>query len=58
VDLHARGSAEEVQKKTRETIEKAAPGGGYCAGSGNSIPEYVRMENYLAMIDEVKKFRY
>jgi uroporphyrinogen decarboxylase len=28
------------------------PGGGHCLGSGNSIANYVPLDNYLAMIDE------
>ena len=27
-------------------------GGGYALGSGNSIANYVPVENYLAMLDE------
>jgi hypothetical protein len=26
-----------------------APGGGYCFSSGNSIPDYIPYENWLAM---------
>jgi len=31
------------------------PRGGYALGSGNSVPDYVPVENYLAMINSVKK---
>ncbi len=55
VDLLSRGSEEEVRQKVRDNIEKAGYNGGYCVGSGNSVPEYVKFENYIAMIDEVKK---
>ena len=58
VDLLSRGTEDEVRKKVRENIEKAGYNGGYCAGSGNSVPEYVDYNNYLAMIDETKKFKY
>lgn len=58
VDLLSRGTEEEVRAMVRQTTEKAGGNGGYCAGSGNSVPEYVRVENYLAMVDEAKKFRY
>jgi hypothetical protein len=30
---------------------------GYGLGSGNSIPEYIRAENYLAMIEAAKEIR-
>jgi uroporphyrinogen decarboxylase len=31
-------------------LDLAETRGGYALGSGNSIPEYVPQENYLAMI--------
>jgi uroporphyrinogen decarboxylase len=55
VDLLARGSTQEVRKQVRDNIDAAGLNGGYCVGSGNSIPEYVNFENYLAMIDETLK---
>ncbi len=54
VDLLARGTPEQVRAQVRELIDKLGPDGGYCIGSGNSIPEYVKTENYLAMIETVK----
>ncbi len=56
VDLLARGTPDEVRAKVRENIEVAAYNGGYCVGSGNSIPEYVKYENYLAMLDAAREF--
>ncbi|MGE5401601.1 MAG: uroporphyrinogen decarboxylase family protein [Ignavibacteriales bacterium] len=56
VDLLCRGTKEEVRNKVRENIEKAAYNGGYCIGSGNSIPEYVNFDNYLALIEASKEF--
>jgi uroporphyrinogen decarboxylase len=53
VDLLARGTEEAVREQVRKNIAAAWNGTGYCAGSGNSIPEYVKYENYLAMLDEV-----
>ncbi len=44
------GSEEEVKKNVKETIEKAAPGGGYIISSSNSIHPGCKAENYLAMI--------
>ncbi|MBN1348351.1 hypothetical protein JXJ21_03010 [candidate division KSB1 bacterium] len=43
---------ERVRKKTRELIEGCGRLGRYAVGSGNSVPSYVPLENYLAMIDE------
>lgn len=50
VDLLARGTPEEVRAAVHRNIEAAGTGGGYCVGSGNSIPEYVKLENYRAML--------
>ncbi|PIS29108.1 MAG: nucleoside 2-deoxyribosyltransferase [Candidatus Marinimicrobia bacterium CG08_land_8_20_14_0_20_45_22] len=56
VDLLSRGTREEVRQKVKENIEVAAYNGGYCVGSGNSIPEYVIYDNYIAMLDAAKEF--
>lgn len=55
VDLLARGSEEEIRNQVLKNIKKVGYGG-YCVGSGNSIPDYVKYENYIAMIETVKKF--
>ncbi|MEX2705651.1 MAG: uroporphyrinogen decarboxylase family protein [Candidatus Freyrarchaeum guaymaensis] len=52
------GSPEEVRRVVRETIAKAALGGGYILSSSNSLHRGVRIENVLAMIDEAKRFKY
>ncbi len=56
VDLLSRGSEEEIFRVVEENIKTAGYNGGYCVGSGNSIPEYVKLENYLAMIHAAKQF--
>ena len=43
------GTPEDVVRETTLLIRKAAPGGKYCFSSGNSIPDYVPYENWLAM---------
>ena len=40
---------EEVYDRSFRMLERTREGGGYALGSGNSIPEYVPYENYLAM---------
>jgi uroporphyrinogen decarboxylase len=45
-------SVDEVRAHTRFLIEKCAAGGGWALGSGNSIPEYVPVCNFIAMLDE------
>ena len=56
VDFMARASIEEVRQRVRETLEVCLPGGGYCLGTGNSVTNYIPVDNYLAMIDEGRKF--
>lgn len=58
VDLLSRGKKEEVVKAVKRNIETIGLTGGYCVGSGNSIPEYVNFENYLAMIEATKSYDY
>jgi len=41
-----------VREKTRYLIETCCNRGRYAIGSGNSIPSYIPVENYLAMVDE------
>ena len=50
------GTAEEAKDEVRTRISTVAPGGGYCCGSSNSVPEYVPFDNYVAMIDTVTKY--
>ncbi len=56
VDLLARGCKEDVRKNVLSNIKTVGVNGGYCVGSGNSIPEYVKVENYLIMLETVKKY--
>lgn len=55
-DLLARGTSEEVRELTRKRIKEIAPGGGYALGSGNSVPNWVRFENYQAMRETALRF--
>ncbi len=54
VDLNilSAGTLEDVKKRTRQLIETCGAKGRFAVGSGNSIPTYVPVDNYLAMIDE------
>jgi uroporphyrinogen decarboxylase len=56
VDLLARGTPEQIREVTKERLRDVAPGGGYCLGSGNSVPNYVPVGNYRAMIETVHEF--
>lgn len=52
VNILASSTPEQVRQKTRALIENCNRRGRYAIGSGNSIPSYVPVENYLAMVDE------
>ena len=56
VDILSRGSTEHIRSIVKENIEKAGYKGGYCVGSGNSIPEYVNYDNYLALLSATREF--
>ncbi len=49
------GTVDDVARRTRELIETCGPRGRYAIGSGNSVPSYVPVENYLAMITEAHR---
>jgi uroporphyrinogen decarboxylase len=52
VDVLGRAEPEVVRRTVREVIDTCGPGGRYAVGSGNSIPSYIPVENYLTMLDE------
>ncbi|OGV49781.1 MAG: hypothetical protein A2X49_02910 [Lentisphaerae bacterium GWF2_52_8] len=50
LDFLCRSKPEAVRQRSAAMLSRASGRGGYALGSGNSIPEYVPRENYLAMI--------
>jgi len=50
VDKLSRYSSERMAEYIKNIILECAPGGGYALGSGNTITNYVKLENYLLMI--------
>ncbi|MGD8237084.1 MAG: uroporphyrinogen decarboxylase family protein [Armatimonadota bacterium] len=55
MDVLAGASEDEVRAYTRHVIEDCAPGGGWALGSGNTVANYVPVQNFLAMLDEGRK---
>ena len=45
-----------IENYTKNLIKKLAPGGGFILSSGHSINPSVKLENYLAMHDTLKKY--
>jgi len=56
VDFLCRADEQNIRRRVRETLEQCMPGGGYCLGSGNSVANYIPVDNYLAMVDEGRRF--
>lgn len=58
MDLHrlAAGTPETIRERTRFLMETCGGKGRFAIGSGNSIPSYIPVENYLAMVDEALSF--
>jgi len=52
VDLLTRGTPDQVRTRTREVLAACMPGGGYALGTGNSVANYIPIENYLALLEE------
>lgn len=51
MDLLARGNVETVKERTKQVLEVCMAGGGYALGSGNTVANYLKPENYLAMLE-------
>ncbi|MHB1457413.1 MAG: uroporphyrinogen decarboxylase family protein [Armatimonadota bacterium] len=56
MDFMTRANPDQVRKRVRETLDICHPGGGYCMGLGNTVSNYIPVENYLAMLDESRKY--
>lgn len=53
LDLMSRGTPDEVQRHVRQRIDALNQAGGYIVGVSNTVPHYVRTENYVRMIETV-----
>jgi uroporphyrinogen decarboxylase len=56
VDFLCRSTEPEIRKRVKQTLDECMPGGGYCLGSGNSIANYIPVDNYLFMLDEGRRY--
>ena len=52
-----RGTVEEVEAEVKDRIQKVGKGGGYMISSANSITDYCKTENVLAMGRAIEKYR-
>jgi len=57
VDFLCRSDEESVRLRVQETLKVCMDKTGYyCLGTGNSVANYIPLDNYLAMLDEGHKF--
>ena len=52
VDFLCRNDEKSIRRRVRETLDVCQEGGGYCLGTGNSVTNYIPLDNYFAMVDE------
>jgi len=52
MDFICRADEQAIRRRVRETLDVCNPGGGYCLGTGNTVANYIPLDNYLAMVDE------
>jgi uroporphyrinogen decarboxylase len=57
IDKLARLHAEDVHKYVRKVLERCARDGRFALGSGNTVANYIPVENYLAMLAEAREFK-
>jgi uroporphyrinogen decarboxylase len=57
MDVLGRGTEEQVRARTRDILEACGvKGTGYCLGTGNSVANFIPVQNYLAMLDEGRRW--
>jgi uroporphyrinogen decarboxylase len=52
MDIMSRASEQDCRARVRDVLAKCTPGGGYALGTGNTVADYVKRENYLALLEE------
>ena len=56
VDFLCRADEAAIRHRVRDTLDACLPGGGYFLGTGNSVTNYIPLDNYLAMLDEGRRY--
>jgi uroporphyrinogen decarboxylase len=52
INILTRATPAEVRQEIGKLMDECGPRGRYAVGSGNSVPSYIPVENYLAMVEE------
>jgi uroporphyrinogen decarboxylase len=56
VDFLCRAGEREIRERVRETLDACMAGTGYCLGTGNTVANYIPLDNFLIMLDEGRKY--
>lgn len=56
MDLLARGSEPAVRARTRQLLDALGDSGSWGLGTGNTVANYIPLANYLAMLDEGRRW--
>ncbi len=57
VDKLCRCSEREIRRYVRAILDSCMEGGGYLLGSGNTVANYIPVENFLIMLDEALNWK-
>jgi uroporphyrinogen decarboxylase len=55
MDFICRADEDAIRQRVRKTLDRCGTRG-YCLGTGNSVANYVPVDNYLAMLDEGRRW--
>jgi uroporphyrinogen decarboxylase len=56
MDFLCRADESAIRGRVRETLDICSPGGGFCIGTGNTVANYIPLDNYLVMLDEAMRW--
>jgi len=56
VDFLCRADEAQIRQRVDDILERCLPGGGYFVGTGNTVANYIPLENYLIMLDEGRNY--
>ncbi len=56
VDFLCRADESAIRRRVRQVLDHCLPYGGYCLGTGNSVANYIPLDNYLIMLDEGRRY--
>jgi len=56
VDFLCRSDERSIRERVRSTLDACMRGTGYCLGTGNTVANYIPVENFLIMLDEGRKY--